>query len=211
MTDTYEQLRKKYELSQQRITKFSVVQQELINTRNELDIELSRFSAIHDFTLQAIKQQSFAEFFELSTEAVIDIFEFEFAILWFNQHEKLADEPQGMVGLESIPLDLASIKTSLIDNFVTTPMTSAFIYEKADLTAFDGTIGIEQLIICPCTSINEKKLGYVIGGITSKNAGFYEPIVKKNVNSFEVFSQQVSALLENKNAIKVIGKTNPSN
>jgi len=206
MNDAYEQLKKKYALLQQRITKFSVVQQELINTRNELDIELSRFSAIHDFTLQAIKQQSFPQFFELSAEAVIDIFEFEFALLWFDQHQQMPDKPQMVVGLEHQAIDWTEIKKQLIDDLIASPWISTFIYEKADLEIIKHIIAIEQLIVCPCKGINGQQLGYVIGGISVENAGFYDRIVKKHLNSFEVFSQQVTALIENKNAIKVIEK-----
>ena len=57
-TPTLEVLKQRYEELQSHVTRFSVVEQELIDKRNRLDCELGRCSRIHAFSIRALQAAS---------------------------------------------------------------------------------------------------------------------------------------------------------
>ena len=72
---SYEDLLKSYRDLQLRTTRFAFVEQQLINTRDRLDSELELYKKLHDFNSKALSQQTTEDFFQLITEAIVDLFE----------------------------------------------------------------------------------------------------------------------------------------
>src|SRR5574343_427604 len=78
---SYEDLLKQYRELQLRITRFSFVEQQLINTRDRLDHELVMYKRLNKFNQDALDEMSEEAFLELTAEAIIDIFEIECAFV----------------------------------------------------------------------------------------------------------------------------------
>ncbi len=72
---SYEELHEQYLELQLRVTRFSAIEQELINTRDRLDQELELYKRLNAFNSAAIRCQNLGEFFQLTVESIVDILE----------------------------------------------------------------------------------------------------------------------------------------
>jgi Tol biopolymer transport system component len=73
----YDKLLNDYSNLQLRVTRFSYIEQQLINTRDELDRELLLYKRLNKFNKEALKDMAEVEFVELVADSIIDIFEIE--------------------------------------------------------------------------------------------------------------------------------------
>jgi len=78
---TYEQLLKSYEELLLRVTRFASVEQELINTRDQLDQELVLYKRLQHYTGRVLQAQSDEEWIRISGEAIVDILELECSLV----------------------------------------------------------------------------------------------------------------------------------
>jgi hypothetical protein len=81
---SFDELLKDYRDLQLRVTKFSNVEQELINTRDKLDRELVAHRRLNTFIQNALKDMTNNQFGQLAAESIIDILEVEAAVVWFS-------------------------------------------------------------------------------------------------------------------------------
>ena len=79
----YDKLLKEYQDLQLRVTKFSSIEQQLINTQDKLDSELLLYKRLQNFNTQALKETSKHNLIRLITESVIDILEVESSLVYF--------------------------------------------------------------------------------------------------------------------------------
>ena len=79
--EEYQKLLADYRDLQLRVTRFSAIQQDLINTRDRLDHELELYKRLQNFTNQALQNIDEARFTEIILEHIIDILEVEAAIV----------------------------------------------------------------------------------------------------------------------------------
>ncbi len=80
-TKDYEQLLKEFSELQLRVTRFSFTEQQLINTRDQLDHELVNYKRLSLFNSQALKSSSIDHFSMEIAEAIVDIFEVEASVV----------------------------------------------------------------------------------------------------------------------------------
>ena len=80
---SYDELLKQFRDLQLRVTRFSATEQELINTRDRLDHELVLHQRLHRYNSEALKEPSEDGFFQLESEAIVDVFETEGAIIFY--------------------------------------------------------------------------------------------------------------------------------
>ena len=80
-TKDYDQLLKEFSELQLRVTRFSFTEQQLINTRDQLDHELVQYKRLSLFNSQALKTSSIERFSMEIAEAVVDIFEVEASVV----------------------------------------------------------------------------------------------------------------------------------
>jgi hypothetical protein len=78
---SYDELLKQYRDLQLRVTRFSAIEQELINTRDRLDHELVLHQRLHRYNSDALNQANESAFFQLETEAIVDVFETEASLI----------------------------------------------------------------------------------------------------------------------------------
>ena len=82
-TPSYDELLKQFRDLQLRVTRFSATEQELINTRDRLDHELVLHQRLHRYNSEALKEPSEDGFFQLESEAIVDVFETEGSIIFY--------------------------------------------------------------------------------------------------------------------------------
>ena len=187
--------RQRYDELQKRVTRFGVVEQNLINTRNRLDCELERFERIHSFNTRAIQAHADDAFATIVAEAIVDVFELEFGVLW------LADarpQPAAATGLELGADATASFGKWLRHRLSGADAARPQLIEPAELAEVSALVPLRQLILATCRDAAGRTIGYLVGGITEAAADFHDPVGAGHIESFEVFAQQVSALLENR-------------
>jgi len=97
--DAYEKLLKEYRELQLRVTKFSAVEQELINIRDRLDNELDMYKRLHQYSSKALRQETKKELLRFSTEAIVDIFETEGSLVLF---ERSGENPVSFLFTEGL-------------------------------------------------------------------------------------------------------------
>lgn len=76
----YDNLLKSYKELQNRVTRFSSIEQDLINTRDRLDHELILYKRLNNFISEVLSPIPTKDFYQLICEAVVDIFELESAL-----------------------------------------------------------------------------------------------------------------------------------
>jgi len=189
---------------QKRVTRFSVVEQELINTRDSLDQELIKQKSIHKFTEKAIGIDRFSEFCNYTAESIIEIFEVEVGG-FFAIDDKTGDildwvivdskTDLSKIDLKSISHEIARIKSQNV--------FSAIIQEvsKESVWAF---LLLHEVILTLCRDKQRNVVGFIIGGSSIKHRDFYNPIDSSLVPSYTIFAEQVSSLLCNLKAQKTI-------
>ena len=188
----------RYEELQRRVTRFSAVEQGLINTRDLLDRELERFTRMHAFNTRAMQALSAADFPEMVAEAIVDVFELEFGCLW------LADAEDGRAGLPTatagLKADEAALRgfTEWMGQNLPQDAGPPRLLTGGELDPLRGWVSASQLVISTCQDSAGRRVGWLAGGITREAAGFHDAIRTEHLGSFQVFTQQVAAMIEHR-------------
>ena len=193
----YEKLLQDYRDLQLRVTRFSSVEQELINTRDRLDQELVLYKRLNQFNKTALKEFSDEQFFKLVTESVIDIFETESSILIAKNYS----DNDTFIFTEGMMLSSAEY-LELQNNFqdFTTNLDSG---KSVFLSAkdFQNISFFNKFSKGLYYSFSDTDFGYQIYlfSLISKE---YDPVYRlvpaRHETIFSVFSQQVQSLLANR-------------
>ncbi|QEP43425.1 response regulator [Ectothiorhodospiraceae bacterium BW-2] len=193
---SYAELEQAYAALKEQISHFSVVQQQLINTRDQLDRELVRFGSMQRYNTLALQQQDIDHFALTTVEAVIEIFELEFGLLWLVEEEggELAPDPNAVEGLATDQIEWQPLRGWLAQLSID---SGGAIVESDALPPAQASLSLSQLLLYPCMS-ERGLLGYLFTGVTLEGADFYDPAKPELLTSFNVFGQQVSALLDNR-------------
>ncbi len=193
-TDDPKKLREEYDKLRGHLARFSVMQQQLIGTRDRLDRELARFAAIHEYNTLAIAARSLEAFAETTAEAVVDLFELEFGLVWLlGEQDVPAPNPVSAVGI-----DTGAWPREQLEAWI-----QVLRRESAGIVLLDEngpgmeTLALSQLVISSCSG-KGRALGLVLGGVTRKRASVYDGVTDAHLESFTVFAQQAGALLQNR-------------
>ncbi len=199
----YHALRRQYDALQRRVTRFSVVEQQLILVRDQLDRELTRFGRIQRFSTQAIGATERTDFLDVIAEAVVDVFEVEVGMVWLpcadgvpaRLHTTRASHDAWIPGDVS---DLLQAWTTARQDCVGADILTrgAGHHPLHDL--------FEQIILARCCDSQGEVLAVLAGANTLKGAAFHERLGAENIQSFAVLSQQVAALLEKRRSRTII-------
>jgi PAS domain S-box-containing protein len=193
-----EELLNRYNELQLRVTKFSAVEQELINTRNRLDTEISMHKRMHAYNKSAFAEMSDSEFVALAAEAVIDIFEVEAGLVIVNHTDMIEIPVVGVEGLsvqtENYPV-IFTILNSLFDSDTSGNVirfeSSAFDSLKNYLP-YSRAYGVRY-------HDNENSVSIIIlGGVSAGGRLLYDPLDKDREVIFSIFAQKVLAQAVNR-------------
>jgi len=194
----FEQLKKKYLELQLRVTQFSVVEQELINTQDKLDQELVLYKRLNEFNRSALSPLTDNDFSRLCVESIIDILEVEGALVLFYCNEnsnKIRFEIEGEISspknkLFEVLRDYYFVQDSRNkEKVIHYTIPNEFPYLEIDFSE------------CLYFSQTEKRAGggiMIISWITEQNAPLYRKISQREKNVFAIFCQQVYSLYINR-------------
>ncbi|MCP4399757.1 MAG: diguanylate cyclase [bacterium] len=194
---SYEELKKTLADLQKRVMRFSVVEQELINTRNSLDLELARFKDIHRYSQTALTATNVEDFYNITTEFVVDMFEVEIGGFFAVDIQKERLQICALCGYESSETCFSLDVMWATENDLLQAPGPGVILELSDVNHLWKNLELYQVIFAPYYRVDGELAGLIMGGCTENNKAFYDEISQALVPSFTVFSQQASALLNN--------------
>ena len=197
-----ERLRADNEQLQRHVARLSVLQQQLIDTRDRLDKELARYGGIYIYNTAAIHLRESARFAETTAEAVCDLFELEFGLFWPVTDGVLDEVPSAAFELEPSALPrgvmidlLAGAGLDVVARASQGRVAALWQHETEPLLA---KLGLERVIAALCCGSGRSAFALIVGGITTRGADFYHLPAEDRIESFSVFGQQVGALLQNR-------------
>lgn len=194
---SYEDLLKQYRELQLRITRFSFVEQQLINTRDRLDHELVMYKRLNKFNQDALEEMSEETFLELVAEAIIDIFEIECAFVKLY----LPGEPGYVVhhvGMDGHDIDIQLMSDELAMLSQRLPADKAIGLNMRDLTDFSM---LSECLSAVFFHFEDPELGHKVclfGAISKKNAPLYSLLLERHELIFNAFGHQVRSMLTGK-------------
>ena len=193
----YDKLLADYRELQLRVTRFSAVEQELINTRDQLDAELVLYKRLNDFIKDAFKVVSEKKFLQLVCETIVDLFEVESGLVYlrilddsgesylFNEGLRIAQSEKlsFINALDRLSLGLRKERAFTLnnDNFETFPEFSTF--SRALFYQFNDELSSIQISVMGLVSIEFDPI--------------YQQFLPRHETIFSVFAQQVQSLLGN--------------
>lgn len=199
-----EGLREAYAELQLRVTRFSSVEQELINTRDRLDNELDMYKRLHIFNSAALKEQTGHDFIRLVAEAIIDVFELESSIVHLERSESFGGSLtyyEGMIlegtNQEDLVKDIRQLSLFI-------PVGRSIILQRESLQDIPIFTNFNEAL---CTTVSDPESEFkfiLIGLISNKNAPLYNKPKKSHPTIFSIFAQQVESLLANRQKRKQI-------
>ncbi|ABE51858.1 histidine kinase dimerization/phosphoacceptor domain -containing protein [Methanococcoides burtonii] len=184
---------------QKQVTRFSAIEQKLVNTGDLLDRELGRFKSIQSYNKEAIQATSLDELASITVESIVEVFEVECGAIFTYDATNNSLAIVENYGLEEKhPLVMDWIVSEDIIN----AKEGVFI-EGSKPSKPWGSLGLCQVIYAPYYK-NGKLHGFVLGGITTKKKDFYDTIDEEIKPSFRVFVQQMDALRYNIESREII-------
>lgn len=192
-----EELAKKYLELQLRVSKFSSVEQELINTKDRLDSEMFMHKRMNYFSQQAFNKTNEHDLLKLAAESVIDIFEFEVGIILLANSEKRIALQYATEGVKferdkAFKLfNLVQTNLNYYENGVVLQLNKGTWSDLHELLPF------HQLMVTRVAPQDSDVTLYFIGGVLESGALNYNPVEKQRADAFGVFAQQVLAQFVN--------------
>lgn len=198
-TKDYDQLLKEFSELQLRVTRFSFTEQQLINTRDQLDHELVQYKRLSLFNSQALKSTSLADFTMEIAEAIVDIFEVEAAAVVI----KNCQEPtKTRIHLEGISNSSRYTSTELIEKIVSFSNNLAenqsTILKENDLEKDELFNNYKEGLLFYFIDHETGYAAYLIGLISKTKYPLYKPLEVRYETIFKIFVTQVRSHLENR-------------
>jgi signal transduction histidine kinase len=193
---TMDELQARCDELQGQVIRFLKVEQDLVNTRNQLDRDLDRFRAIQAYSQRIIRAESMEEFAEITVESIIETFELECSALFLLDETDRCFKIGALFGIDKAPADC------ILDNDWVSKKDlhregKVLIEQVAKSEAPFSEVGLAQVILSSFHDDSHQLEGILIGGITQEKKEYYDEISKELIPSFTVFTQQMSSLLQN--------------
>jgi hypothetical protein len=188
---SFETLLSDYRDLQLRVTQFSNVEQELINAKDKLDRELISHRRLNVFIQNALKEISNVQFVQLVAESIIDILEFEGAVVWFSD---LSEEGSEVFYSEGLQINEKDLKDELIRQRkkVRPDRLNKFIGKEFENKNLHSSIS--EGLVFHFKHKESKNSFFLLGLISIEHAPLYEQIQTRHETIFSLFSQQVKSI-----------------
>ncbi len=132
------------------ISSHPILQQQLIAARDRLDQEVTRLTRMHAFNSYALGIESDADFVIAVSEAIVDIFELEFAVCWLVDQQGEIEAPIGVLGLKvALPI-LRTSGQRLLSCSAAWPASQTTDAVTSALRECLPSLPIQQAICAPC-------------------------------------------------------------
>ncbi len=205
-SEDYTQLLKDYSDLQLRVTKFSSIEQQLINTRDLLDSELLSYKKLIEYNSRVFKEINDKEFLLESVEAIIDIFETDVSLVIFEEPTRPGDMVIYAEGMHVVEIDRISLIGDLYKmsvNFSSSRgnlLSGEYLAELACMNKFSSGV------IYYFTDVEMGYRCFLFSLVSKRNAPFYKQIEERDQAIFTVFGQQVESIFSNRKKSEQIKK-----
>ncbi len=187
---SYNELLQAYRDLQLRVTRFSSVEQELINTRDRLDHELVLYRRLQEFSSHAIGEDSLSGFYRKVVEAVVDIFETEGAVLMNDKGELIYE------GVNFTEEHLRNCQETIVNLSKRYKSGKGIRITNKDWVEAGITNFARGLFYFNIDEKNQQSF-YLLGFISKEKEPLYNDFLERHETIFAVFAEQVRALLGN--------------
>jgi PAS domain S-box-containing protein len=197
-TPEYQDLLDQFRALQLRVTRSFAIEQELINTRDQLDHELVLYKRLNHFSSVALETMSDEAFVQVVAEAVVDIFEVESSLVsvrYPKEEEQSLFYTEGASNAAVTPEDLERL---FLHWCASVPENKAEILETDFLNTFNNPAGLHQCILFHCVNRSSGFNLCIAGWVSAEKAPLYPQLISRHRTIFNIFSKQVRALLENR-------------
>ncbi|MFM2265341.1 MAG: hypothetical protein RLZ77_761 [Bacteroidota bacterium] len=200
----YDNLLKEYRDLQLRVTRFSFIEQQLINTKDQLDHELILYKRLNQFNNEALKFHSDEEFIQLAAETIVDVLEIEGSAIYIvGEHfEQFYGE-----GIKSTPNEIRILKQECLSMASKIGLSKSCILNKRLLDQFDSLNNYTDVIFHALEDQELQYRVYILGFISIDKSPFYEKLQSKHETIFSLFTQQFQSLISNRIKSKKISES----
>lgn len=200
----YDSLKLRYDALQKHVTRFSVVEQELIDTRNRLDAELGRFARINVFYSKAINAPTEVEFERMVADALVDVFELEIGLFWrVGPDGRLEPAPAACAGVRQGHPSMRHLGPWIQEHLHQLGGPGC-VFTGGQLRHQPAELNFTHLLAGCCRDQEGRPLAVLVTGITTMAASFHEMIDSQQLQVFQVFTKQVAALHANRAKAAII-------
>lgn len=195
-SEEYKKLLQEYQNLQLRVTKFSAVEQAMINIRDRLDSELEMHKRMQVYSTLALRSENEIEFATLTSESIVDIFETEMGMVVI---DKKSNRSEPVLALEGTSL-LFDEQLEVVNNVRELNKlygNSIMILDNAALKPFAFFNTMQEIL---WYSFKDRDLGLtitILGMNSIQRAPLYNTIESRIKAIFSVFAQQGSSILAN--------------
>jgi signal transduction histidine kinase len=194
---SYDELKTKCDDFQAQIIRFLKVEQDLVDARSKLDRDLSRFKSIQTYSQRVLGAESIEEFSNITIESVVETFEVECSAFFVYDKSRNILTVQSFFGFD----DESHRDCQLDKEWISSRgffKNGKVIIEQVEPDSIPfGTAGLYKVIISPFYDEDGNFHGILTGGVSSLKRAYYDEITEQLIPSFMVFTQQMSAMLQN--------------
>jgi PAS domain S-box-containing protein len=195
--NNFETLLREYKELQLRVTRFSYIEQQLINAKDKLDHELVLYKRLNKFSNSALKSKKLDDFLAMSVEGIIDVLEVEASAILIV--ENLTGNT--IFYNESLPFncsdDQKKISQDLLNLATITGKSKSVIISQKRLELLDYLSDYSDAVFHSAIDTGLNISVYLIGLVSVKKAPFYEKMSDKHETIFSLFTQQFLSILTN--------------
>ena len=189
---SYENLLEQNRELQLRITRFSAIQQELINTRDRLDSELELYKRKQRYSSKALRVNNFEELYTLLSEGLVDILEVEFGIIHI--HYPLNPENDVLIAEGyPIPDDASCFSTQLRALHAS---QGNGLCTSTQLAPFHSLLMNSVMLVGYVVEELNYEV-YFVAGNSADNALSYPTLDNRHIQIFTLFANQMHLVLAN--------------
>jgi signal transduction histidine kinase len=196
--DELEALRAEVAALRQDQTRAVSTKQELIETRDRLDAELRRYRQLADYTRRALPLQDLDAFSDFTAEALVEMFDLEFAALVLQGDEDPQPRVAGVCGPRVYRGRVLEEATLAVEDVALL---------SADHALCRG-LELREAFVAPLAGGDARLRGVLVGGTREVKASLTAPLVAESVQPFGVVALEVDSLLRNLVAWKIIRAKN---
>jgi PAS domain S-box-containing protein len=195
---SYDDLLKQYRELQLRVTRFSVVEQQLINTRDRLDHELVMYKRLSNFNVDALNESKECAFFKLVAETIVDVFEVESGIA----HVRNYDDNGGMnITMEGLQIDSETrnkLSEEISELGQHSPQGVVLNIKDLDLSNYQTLKLFAGGLYYQYSDLETNHTYTLMGLISKHNSPLYNSIEERHLSFFNVFINQVFSIASNR-------------
>ncbi len=175
--------------------RFSLFQQQLIETRDQLDRKVEQLTLIYKFCQQALSLSSREELITLACESAVDIFESEFAL--FFEFETNSEHLESLVQFGCLfnEHELIELQNLLNNQVINNTKVGLLTSEKVGSPL--RSIAVDNVLFFFTGSTEEKKNALLVIGTTHEKSSIYPVQKEHSGEALAVLGSQLWAMLLN--------------